>query len=267
MKQLLFCLLSFQCIYANLPLEKYFSYMDEINPPRGHYQEGEIEIIIDPTEIARIQKIQEERLLKKGFSASEALEFSQIGIVSEDTYWIWFRDAVYFPNKIPGTYDRLVHKNRLKLPTPGVAILPVLPSGRIALTLNYRHATRSWELELPRGGIDPGETREEAALRELKEETGFRVSSLIFLGEVAPDTGVISAVIPVFMGKISTQEASEQEYSEAIADILSFSKEELEQGLLQGFLEVSILGKKKQVPLRDGFLTFALLQASLRNHI
>lgn len=265
MKPFILFLLSFPCIYGNLSLETYFSYMTELDQPRGNYQEGEIEIVIDPAEIARIQKIQENRLLKKGVSAWEASQFSQIGIVCEDSYWIWIRDAVYFPNKIPGTYDRLIHKNKLKLPTSGVAILPILPSGRIALTLNYRHATRSWELELPRGSIELGETVEEAARRELEEETGCKVSSLIFLGEVAPDTGVLSSVIPIFMGTVSSQGACLKEYSEAIADILSFSKEELQQGLLQGFLEVSIQGNKTRVPIRDGFLTFALLQAALRS--
>jgi 8-oxo-dGTP pyrophosphatase MutT (NUDIX family) len=56
-------------------------------------------------------------------------------------------------------------------------VLPVLPSGQIILVLNFRHPTRSWKLELPRGGMQSGETQEEAALRELKEETGFITSS------------------------------------------------------------------------------------------
>ena len=145
-----------------------------------------------------------------------------------------------------------------------MAVLPILPSGRIILNLNYRHATRSWELELPRGGVASQETMEAAALRELKEETGMVASSLILLGRIAPDSGALSSVIPVFLGKVSEQTESDTEYSEAIAAALSFTKEELRQGLIQGFLEVSIEGKNQQVPLRDGFLTFALYQAELR---
>ncbi|MBI3236939.1 MAG: NUDIX hydrolase, partial [Chlamydiales bacterium] len=147
---------------------------------------------------------------------------------------------------------------------PGVAVLPVLPSGQIVLNLNYRHATRSWELELPRGALNPQETIEAAALREVKEETGLIASSLIFLGSMAPDTGVLSSIIPVFIGKITAKEDSNPEYSEAIADALLFTKEELKEGFVQGFLEVSIEGKKKQVPFRDSFVAFALLQAEIR---
>jgi ADP-ribose pyrophosphatase len=264
-KFLALSLLCFQCIYGNQPLEEYFSYVKQLGQSNGNYREGEIEIVTDPTEISKIQKVQENRLLQKGFSADKALEFSRIGVVNEDQYWIWLRDAVYFPQGVPGTYDRLLWRSELKGKFPGVAVLPILPSGQIVLILNYRHATRSWELELPRGRVESQETLEEAAFRELKEETGLVASSVAFLGEIATDTGVHSSVIPVFIGKISTQEESNPEYSEAIAGVISFTKDELKKGLVQGFLEVSIQGKKKQIPIRDAFLTFALLQAECRN--
>lgn len=265
MKRLLILsLFSLQCVYGKEALEDYLSYVKQLAYSNGNYREGEIEIVLDPVEISRIQEVQKNRLLKKGFSQEESVEFSRIGIVREDGYWIWLRDAVYFPKGISGTYDRLIWKSELKNRSPGVAVLPLLPSQRIVLNLNYRHATRSWELELPRGMAEPQETIETAALREVKEETGLIASSIIFLGEMAPDTGVLSSVIPVFLGKISSQEASKPEYSEAIAGVISFTEDELKEGLMQGFLEVVIQGEKRAVPLRDPFLTFALLQANLR---
>jgi len=264
-KLLILSLCCFQTLFADPSLDGYFSYIQQLEQPYGNSQEGEITVVVDPAEILRIQKVQENRLLKKGFSEEEAKEFSRVGIVSEDQYWIWLRDAVYFPNQVPGTYDRLIWKSSLQSKSPGIAVLPVLPSGRFVLNLNYRHATRSWELELPRGMMNSGETFEQAAKREVKEETGFIVSSLMSLGKVAPDSGALSSVVPVFMAKISKQEASSPEYSEAIAGILSFTKEELREGLIQGFLEVQIDGKKQKAALRDSFLTFALLQAELRN--
>ncbi len=265
MKNFLFLsMFCFQCIYGNQPPEEYFSYLKYLGQSNGNYRDGEIEIVTDPAEISQIQKIQEKRLLEKGFSADKAAEFSRIGIVNEDQYWIWLRDAVYFPQRVPGTYDRLLWRGELKTKFIGVAILPVLPSGKIALILNYRHATRSWELEIPRGQRELKETLEEAAFRELKEESGLVASSVVFLGEMATDTGVLSSVVPVFIGQISVQEQANPEYSEAIAGVISFTKDELKEGLARGFLEVSIQGIKKQIPVRDGFLTFALFQAEYR---
>lgn len=263
-KILIFSLFCFQCVFGDQRLETYFTYVQQLGKPCGDHQKGEIEVVMNPSEILRIQEIQKNRLIQKGFSKDMAAEFSRIGIVSEDQYWVWLRDAVYFPQGIPGTYDRLLWRSELENKHSGVAILPALSCDRIVLILNYRHATRSWELELPRGGVELQETFENAALRELREETGFEASSATFLGEIATDTGVHSSVTPVFIAKISIQKESCPEYSEAIGGVLSFTKEELKAGLIQGFLEVPVNGEKKQVPLRDAFLTFALLQAEIR---
>ena len=46
------------------------------------------------------------------------------------------------------------------------------PDGRPELVLIHRPRYRDWSL--PKGKRDPGETDEEAALREVDEETGFR---------------------------------------------------------------------------------------------
>lgn len=263
-KLLVLGLLSIQYLFAAEPLETYFSYLKELSHPNGQHKQNEIQIAVDVDEILKIQQIQEARLIKKGYSIDEAKEYSRIGIVAEDHYWIWLRDAVYFPNKVTGTYDRLLWKSELKDKHSGVAILPILPTGEIALLLNYRHATRSWELEITRGRIEPNESLESAAFRELKEETGLIAAHVHYLGEMAIDTGVLASIIPVFICHVSSQSQSTPEYSEAIGGIISLTKEEVRRALKDGFVEVTIDHQKNRVPLRDPFLTFALLQAEIR---
>lgn len=57
---------------------------------------------------------------------------------------------------------------------PGAAvILPILDDGRIVLIKNRRHSIGKELLELPAGTLDPDESPEQCALRELKEETGY----------------------------------------------------------------------------------------------
>ena len=56
-----------------------------------------------------------------------------------------------------------------------VLILARTTEGKWAMTEQYRHGTGKIALEFPAGIIDKGETPEQAALRELQEECGYRL--------------------------------------------------------------------------------------------
>ncbi|HLQ75918.1 MAG TPA: NUDIX hydrolase [Terriglobia bacterium] len=81
----------------------------------------------------------------------------------------------------------------------GVAIIPVW-NGRIVLLRTFRHPVQSEVLEAPRGFVDSGEAPPDAALRELREETGLVCvpERLIPLGLSMPEPGVIAARVALF---------------------------------------------------------------------
>ena len=56
----------------------------------------------------------------------------------------------------------------------------------IALIPTYRYPIGAVSWELPRGGRDPDESVEEAAIRELLEETGLAAASTTHLGAIYP---------------------------------------------------------------------------------
>ncbi|MBS0604110.1 MAG: NUDIX hydrolase [Verrucomicrobia bacterium] len=231
--------------------------------PFGKWQHGEIEITLNPEQIRKIENQTRLRLVSKGVQEFDAEKWSSVGVVAEDNYWIWVRDAVIFPSGVYGTYDRLMWKSGLD-GAPGVAILPLLSTKKIVVNINYRHATRSWEIELPRGQKKEGESLEKAAARELKEETGYQISKCTQLGTMAPDTGTLMTLVPVFCGEVSHSGETSKEYSEAIVQNPAFSKEEIKQGFARGYIEVPIKGELVKVNCRDPFLTFALLQAEMK---
>ena len=167
--------------------------------PLGSWRKGEIEIVLNPDQIKKVENQTKLRLISRGATETEAEKWSSVGIVAEDNYWMWIRDAVIFPSGVYGTYDRLLWKSGMD-GIPGVAVLPILANKKIVVNLNYRHATRSWEIELPRGQKKEGETLEQAALRELKEETGYQLTKCTLLGTTAPDSGALMSLTPLFHG-------------------------------------------------------------------
>lgn len=57
---------------------------------------------------------------------------------------------------------------------PCIAVIAVDPDNNVLLVRQYRQAPGKELLEIPAGGIDEGESPEEAVIREMQEETGYR---------------------------------------------------------------------------------------------
>ena len=69
-----------------------------------------------------------------------------------------------------------------------VVIVALDVQDRLLLVRQFRAAANQITLELPAGHIEPGETPEEAARKELCEETGYEAEKLELLGKHSPST-------------------------------------------------------------------------------
>ena len=93
-----------------------------------------------------------------------------------DNPWISVHeDQVIRPDGRPGIYGVVHFKN------VAVGVLPVDEEGRVWLVGQYRYTLDRYSWEIPEGAGDIGETPEETAHRELREETGLTAGRLEFL--------------------------------------------------------------------------------------
>lgn len=64
----------------------------------------------------------------------------------------------------------------------GVICLPITPEGDIVMVRQFRPNLEKVTLETPAGGIDGDESIEQAARREIIEETGYQAGQIVLLG-------------------------------------------------------------------------------------
>ena len=84
-------------------------------------------------------------------------------------------DRVIEPSGREATREIVVH--------PGAVCIVARPNpDEVLLVRQYRHSTGKELLEIPAGGLDPGEDPLDAARRELEEETGFLAQDLVERG-------------------------------------------------------------------------------------
>ncbi|HUL01009.1 MAG TPA: NUDIX hydrolase [Nitrospirota bacterium] len=121
-----------------------------------------------------------------------------------------------------------------------VVMVALTPSGTILLEKQFRPPLGRDVIELPAGLVDPGETMEEAARRELVEETGWTAHTLTYLAEGPISTGASTEALRAYLctdlehvGKNGGDDNEIIEVIEVpIEDVQSFLRNEQKDGML-----------------------------------
>lgn len=84
---------------------------------------------------------------------------------------------------------------------PWVNVIALNERGEVIMVRQYRHGVRKVTLELPGGLAEPPDTPEEAAGRELLEETGYEAGELVLLGKAHPQPAVMDNYCYSYLAK------------------------------------------------------------------
>ncbi len=143
-------------------------------------------------------------------------------------------DRVRFPDGSVGELEMIRH-------SVASAVVPFLsdPAGQdpqLLLIKQYRYAANGFLYELPAGRLDPGETPESCARRELQEETGCSAERVEFLYTMYTTPGFTDERIHLFMAAGLTQGPTGHESDEFLTletVPLSQALEMIKDGLIQ----------------------------------
>lgn len=110
-----------------------------------------------------------------------------------NNHWTYKLDDFEIEGEQTGEYH-YVH-------SPGsTMVIPFSNPNEIILVNQFRYLNQKESLEFPCGSIENGLTKEQNALKELREESGF-TGNLEYVGEFSPYTGVSNEICSVYIAK------------------------------------------------------------------
>ena len=99
-----------------------------------------------------------------------------------------------FSNGVQRTYERLASRGH-----GAVMMVPINEHGEVLLIREYGVGIEDYTLTLPKGAVDMGETIEQAANRELKEEIGKGAHHLHYLKKLTLSPSYMQSAIDVLV--------------------------------------------------------------------
>lgn len=138
------------------------------------------------------------------------------------------RDMVRLPNGKEASREVVEH--------PGaVAVVPVLPDGRVLMVRQFRHPIGKILLEIPAGKLDAGEDPYQCAMRELEEETGYRANKMERRASVFTGPGFTDEIIHIYIAGDLVKTAVNPDEDEFL-EVKAYAPQDIRRMIREGLI-------------------------------
>lgn len=118
-----------------------------------------------------------------------------------------------------------------------VAVVPLTRDGEVVCVRQYRYALDRVTLEIPAGKFDYiGEDHREAALRELREETGYIPGKLTDIGPLSTSPALLTEIIYMYLAEDMVEGETDPDVDEFL-EIVKIPLEEMVDMILRGEIQ------------------------------
>ncbi|MDF2943706.1 MAG: hypothetical protein K0S01_2564 [Herbinix sp.] len=141
----------------------------------------------------------------------------------------YYSDTIEINGDKQTTFDFIAHKG-------ASAMIPVDQDGKILMVRQYRNAIDSYSLEIPAGGLNPGEDNMTCAIRECEEETGYKAGEVHHLIDLFTTVAFSNEKICIYYTSDITSSKQNLDEDEFVT-IERHSLEELTTMILNGDIQ------------------------------
>ncbi len=118
----------------------------------------------------------------------------------------------------------------------GAVVLPLLPNKNVVMIRQFRKPIERDVLEIPAGKIEQGESPEETAFRELREETGYKANNMTLLTKMYPSVGYSEELLYIYLA--TDLEPGETDFDEnEDIDTYSYHIDDLYEMVMEGKIQ------------------------------
>ena len=141
----------------------------------------------------------------------------------------YYNDIIEVNHEKQVIFDYIDHKG-------AAAMIPISSDGKIIMVRQYRNAIDQYSLEIPAGGLNPGEDPMACAIRECDEETGYQAKNAHHLIDVFTTVAFSNEKICIYYTddlSPSKQNLDEDEF----VTVEKYSLEDLVKMILNGEIQ------------------------------